>query len=237
MDARLPTARGPGDAIAAAFAASNFRDVSGTVRSRILKRSRVASLGAGSTLHAEGETRPHFELVLSGLIRVFVGAPDGRTLTVRYCRTGAIIGAASVFGRGFMLPATIQALVDSEVLVLSPDVVQAVVRADAVAADAVLAELSERIQAFLIETREGAFSPLRRRVARHLLDLASASQRSSALVAEVNQRELADACGTVREVVARTLGELRDRGLIETHRAGVTITEPAGLLSVALGEV
>ena len=72
-------------------------------------------------------------------------------------------------------------------------------------------------------------SPARQRVACHLLDLAAEWQRGSKLLAPVSQQELADAVGTVREVVARVLRELREAGLVETTRSGVLITDPAGL--------
>ena len=47
---------------------------------------------AGSVTHREGESAPHLELVISGVVRVFVTAPDGRSMTVRYCRAGALLG-------------------------------------------------------------------------------------------------------------------------------------------------
>jgi CRP/FNR family transcriptional regulator len=77
------------------------------------------------------------------------------------------------------------------------------------------------------------FGSVRQRVARHLLDIAAEHQRSSMLLAPVSQQELADAVGTVREVVARVLRELRDEGLITTSRQGVALLDPAGLNRVA----
>jgi hypothetical protein len=61
-------------------------------------------------LHRQGDSSPHVELVVSGLVRVYVTAPDGRTMTVRYCRAGALIGVVSLFASPFALPATIQAV-------------------------------------------------------------------------------------------------------------------------------
>ena len=42
-------------------------------------------------------------------------------------------------------------------------------------------------------------------------------------------QELADAIGSVREVVTRTLHGLRDEGLIETTRDGVVLLDPVRL--------
>src|SRR6266508_1372451 len=52
---------------------------------------------AGSMLHREGTISPHLEIVVTGLVRVYVTAPDGRTMTVRYCRPAALIGVVSLF--------------------------------------------------------------------------------------------------------------------------------------------
>ncbi len=68
---------------------------------------------------------------------------------------------------------------------------------------------------------------MRERVIRHLLDIASEQQRDPTLVARLSQQELADAAGSVREVVARVLGKLRDEGLLRTHDGELELLEPA----------
>jgi CRP/FNR family cyclic AMP-dependent transcriptional regulator len=71
---------------------------------------------------------------------------------------------------------------------------------------------------------------VRQRAALHVLDLASTQQGpGGALVARVSQQELADAVGSVREVVARVLGDLRGAGLVTSHPDGVHVLDPAGL--------
>jgi CRP-like cAMP-binding protein len=64
------------------------------------------------------------------------------------------------------------------------------------------------------------FLPVQARVARHLIDLASL--QDDVLVVTAGHQEIADAIGSVREVVSRALGEMRDEGLI-TRRGNQTI--------------
>jgi len=45
----------------------------------------------------------------------------------------------------------------------------------------------------------------------------------------VSQQELAEAVGSVREVVARVLRDLRGAGLVATGPDGVHVLDPAGL--------
>ena len=104
-----------------------------------------------------------------------------------------------------------------------------VAQADARVAWAVAEEVTRRLDAVLAAFAGTAFGSVRQRVARHLLDLAAPRWRGAVLLAPVSQQELADAAGTVREVVARALRELRDAGLVETTKRGVLLRDPAGL--------
>lgn len=200
----------------------------------LLAGSVRARVPPGTVTHREGDTTPHLELVISGVHRVFVTAPDGRTMTVRYCRPGALLGAVSIFSPGFVMPATVQALVPVEVLRVSPSVARRMAGNDVRVAHALLEELSERVLSFLYEIPGSAFTSVRQRVARHLLDLASECSSGGgsehALVAVVSQRELAEAVGTVREVVVRTLRELRRDGVVRTEKDRIVIVDPVRLV-------
>ena len=50
------------------------------------------------------------------------------------------------------------------------------------------------------------------------------------IVVPVSQQELADAVGTVREVVVRVLRELRRDGVVRTERDHIVILDPARLV-------
>jgi CRP-like cAMP-binding protein len=193
----------------AAIEASQLRSLPPEVIAELAADASRLRVPAGSLLHREGTTSPHFEIVVAGLVRVYVTAPDGRTMTVRYCRPAALIGAASLFASPFMLPATIQAVTDADLLVLRASLLRRAADRDVRVARALLQEVSERALSFVAKI-PSAFATVRQRVARHLLDLASERQTGSELVAAIGQQDLADAVGTVREVVVRALRELRE---------------------------
>ncbi len=222
------------DDVAAALAASNFSRLHPPALQRLLAGARRTRVPAGSVTHREGEAVQHLELVVDGLLRVFVTAPDGRSMTVRYARRGALIGAVSLYAEGFRMPASTQAVVDTTVLRFSPDVVRRAASGDAHVAEALLHELADRVLSFVHEITDTAFTSVRHRVARHLLDLASQESWAGAggrptLTVEVSQRQLADAVGSVREVVGRALRELRESGAISTHRDHIEILDPVRL--------
>ena len=184
---------------------------------------------ASSVIHREGEGAPLLELVVSGIVRGFVTAPDGRTMTVRYCRPGALLGVMSLFIPGFAMRGSVQALVDAELLALSPGVARRAAEQDVRVTLAFLREQSERAFSFLYEVPGSAFATVRQRLARHLLDLAA--EGASELVVSVSQQQLAEAVGTVREVIVRVLRELRAAGVVRTERNRIVILDPARLIA------
>jgi CRP/FNR family transcriptional regulator len=173
--------------------------------------------------------------VVSGLVRIQVAAPDGRALTVRYCRRGALIGAATLYAE-VVRPFTIESLTDAELLRLDPARVVWQARRDPRVANALLAETSERVMTFVAGFSGHAFATVRQRVARHLLDIAALDPRSHEMAAPISQQELADAVGTVREVVVRILRELRKQGCVRTRRDGIVIVDPERLSDIAATE-
>jgi CRP/FNR family transcriptional regulator len=211
-----------------AIAASSLGSLPRDVIAELTAGARRLRIQARSTLHHEGEDSPHLELVLAGLVRVQVAAADGRTMTVRYCRPGALLGVATLYAQAAR-PFSVQALSDSELLAFRSAVVRGCADRDPRVARALLTEASERVMAFVAEFSGHAFANVRQRIARHLLDLASDQRSPGELMAPISQQELADAVGTVREVVVRVLRELREEGAIQTGRDGIVIRDPERL--------
>jgi CRP/FNR family cyclic AMP-dependent transcriptional regulator len=147
--------------------------------------------------------------------------------TVRYAREGEVLGTAiAVLGP---IPVSAQAITDSTLLIMNVDTVRALGQSDARFAWAVAEEVARRLNDVLEVFAGTAFGSIRQRVARHLLDLAAEQPRARLLLAPVSQQELADAVGSVREVVTRVLRAMRDEGLVETTRQGIVLLDPAGL--------
>ena len=150
-------------AVALALAESHLGGLPADVTSALFEGARRQHARAASIVREIGEPGPYLELLVGGFLRIFVRAPDGRTLTVRYLRRGNVSGAVSLFTPDYALAATVQAHGDR-------------------------------------------------------------------LVAAVSQQALADAVGSVREVVVRVLHDLRAEGVIRTGRDGIEVIVPAALV-------
>ena len=160
-----------------------------------------------------------------------MGDPDGRQVTVLYAHPGDVLGLALTLGGP--APVSIQAVSAASVLAVRTDALRALVAADPVVARACAEELSRQLFRAFDEVAANAFRTVHQRVARHLLDLATPD--AGRLVARVSQQEVADAVGSVREVVARALHEFRERGLIETARDHIVLLDPLRLSEEASG--
>jgi CRP/FNR family cyclic AMP-dependent transcriptional regulator len=219
------------DVARAAIAASTLGVLPEEVIAELTAGATKLRIPARSTSYHGGEDAPHVDLVLTGLIRVQVSAADGRTITVRYCRAGALLGVATLYAL-VSRPFGIQALSNSELLSLRPVIVRGMADRDPRVARALLTETSQRVLSFVAEFSGHAFANVRQRISRHLLDLASGDERPGDLTAQVSQQELADAVGTAREVVVRVLRELREEGAVQTGRDGIVIRDPERLASI-----
>jgi CRP/FNR family transcriptional regulator, cyclic AMP receptor protein len=211
------------NAFARSFLAQLPPELAGTLRD---EGERV-DYPAGTTVYRAG-SEPQAALVVRGLIRVYLTSPGGRQVTVRYARAGDVLGIAVLVGG----PAStsVQTLEATAAFRISARTLLRAARVDPRVSWVIAEELNRRLYGVLEQTAVNAFGSVRQRVATHLLDLASDRQRPQGpLVAHVSQQELADAAGSVREVVARSLRDLRVAGIVATAADQIVILDPARL--------
>jgi CRP/FNR family transcriptional regulator len=210
-----------------ALAGSFLAELPAEVVDRLRAEGERADYPAGTTVYRAG-SYPQAALVVHGLVRVYLASAEGRQVTVRYARPGDVLGIAVLVGG----PASVavQAVEPSGLFRISSRTLTAAARRDPRVSWAIAEELNRRLYDTLEQTAVNAFGSVHQRVAAHLLDLASAQQHPAArLVACVSQQELADAVGSVREVVARALRDFRVAGIVATTADSVVVLDPSRL--------
>ena len=195
----------------------------GTIES-LLAGGRVVDFPSGGTVYTEADAE-RLAVMMHGLLRVYMHAGDGRQVTVRYVRAGDLLGVPALIAGP--APVFVQAVTRGTAFFFDVDRVKRAARNDASLAWALAEESVHRLYDVLEELAGNTFATVRQRVARHLLDLA-ASQPAAAgpLTALVSQQDLANSVGSVREVIARVLAELRADRLIRTSPGRVEILDP-----------
>jgi CRP/FNR family transcriptional regulator, cyclic AMP receptor protein len=171
-------------------------------------------------------------LVLAGRLRFYLSAPDGRQLTVHYAVPGDIIG--TVIRDQSSVTARLEVLRPATLLHLDEEHVRGLAARNVALANAMLDETLERLRAVYRMLAARAFASVRVRVARDLVELADLSgglQQGTHL--SVTHQSLADATGSVREVVARAIRDLRHQSVIATNGDGITILDPSALKRLA----
>lgn len=186
---------------------------------------------AGAHVFRDGHT-PIIALLGAGLVRVFLLTPAGRQLTIRYARQGELIGLAPRLARTDQWNA--EAITDTSLKVLTIEQLRSAATHD----PELPWQIAEHIATWTAETlltiAETGGQPMLARVARHLREIALREPDGRA-VAHITHQRLADAVGTVREVVTRELNALRRRGIIETSTGSVTVIDESRLADLAVG--
>jgi CRP/FNR family cyclic AMP-dependent transcriptional regulator len=175
---------------------------------------------------------PKMALLRAGVVRIFVAPQVGRQLTIGYGRVGDLIGVAASLARADGWNA--EAITDVDVAVLTLD--------DLHRAAAEIPDLPWRIAQHVATSTTEALRTLANdggqamkvRIARHLREV-SVRAPDGRLVAHITGQRLANASGTVREVVSRELKRLRADHVIDTAAGSVIVLDEGRLTSIAAG--
>jgi CRP/FNR family cyclic AMP-dependent transcriptional regulator len=186
---------------------------------------------AGSLIFRAGQL-PKIALVVAGIVRVFIATQLGRQMTIRYARAGDLIGLAPYLAGTDQWNA--EAITDVSVKVLTFDHLR-----NAGAHDPELPwRIAQHVAAVTAEALRSVADangqPISVRVARHLREMALRGPDGRTVV-HVSHQRLADAVGTVREVVSRELTALRADGVIDKTAGSVRIIDEDRLASLAAG--
>ncbi|CAM3932067.1 Crp/Fnr family transcriptional regulator [Deinococcus frigens] len=197
------------------------------LREQLLRGAQYQQLSAPQLYYRQADAPDRVTLVLSGLARVFMMSAQGRQITVRYAHRGDLLGVAALLAGP--PPASVQALTDCELLHLDAAFLRELAGREASVALLLAEETARQLYGVLAVLAGQAFGSVRQRLAWHLLELAAEQPEASPFTVPGSQQELADAVGSVREVVARTLQDWRASGVVATGPGGVQILDPAAL--------
>ena len=210
---------------ARAIAASMLAAMAQSMQRRVLADALLVDVPAGSTIYRDDDD-PRCLLVVAGLVRVVVSAPDGRSLTVAYARASELLGVATIVSGP--APVSAQMVTDAQILLLRARTLAALGQTEPAVGWMLARAVTQRLYDTIDAVADTGFGSLQQRVARHLLDLATV-QPDGRLVAVVTQQALAEAVGSARPAVARVVAELRALGLVAPASPGIALLDAEGL--------
>jgi CRP-like cAMP-binding protein len=202
---------------------------------KVLEGSKRADFRAGTVAFRPGT--PRAILLAKGYARVYVSVRDGREATVAFIHPGSLMGARNVLrgtssGKDPALT-SVQAVIDSTFTLLDLENLRKLAVTDIEVVSAIATTLAERVHYDLRIVAVRTLGTVSERLAFDLLDRACHSQLANGrFEASATHEDLAYSIGSSREVVGRSLKELRSAGIIETTPGRTRILDPVRLAAV-----
>lgn len=199
---------------------------------RVATRLVVRRYGSREFIIAEGEPAAGFYYLRSGKARIFRTAPDGREQTFRLVSPGDTFDEVPVFDGG-PNPATVEAIEESEVILVPAAVLADVMRDNPQVATLLLGHFARRLRSFTELVEQISLQTVQGRLARYLYQLAREegvrTPEGILVPREITQQDLASLVGSVREVVSRTLKTMEEDGIVQVRRKDILIRDLAAL--------
>lgn len=195
-----------------------LRELPAALLTKVEETARPIQAAAGQRLFGDGSPCTHYPLVIEGNIRVSKSSPDGREILLYHLDPGesCVITVLSLLGdRSYS--AVGQAETRLSLLVVPGSVFLEMVLECPAFRVFVFASISEKMAHLMTLVDDVAFRRIDQRLAARLL-------LERAPITATHQM-LADALGTSREVVSRTLEVFQESGMLKLGRKRIEILD------------
>lgn len=196
------------------------------------KIARFTSIKRGQTLFRQGEPVEGMFFLLSGQLKIFKLAPDGKEHILHIIRPGQGFAEAALFMNGY--PAWCDALQKSEVVCLPKSRFLELLTAEPDLSLGIIASMSQYLRRFADQIEDLSLKDVSARLARWLLATSEENGRDFWDLA-ITKGQLASQLGTVSETLSRTLRKFQDSELLEVRGKFMKIKNREELKKIAEG--
>ncbi|WBL16055.1 Crp/Fnr family transcriptional regulator [Sutcliffiella sp. NC1] len=181
----------------------------------------------GTYLFHEGETANEIYLILSGKVQMSKITPDGQELTMRLCSEDDIVGELTLFTDGALYLLNAKVIEDGTAIVIPKDELEIGVANDSKIAVELMKWMSIHFRKTQTKFRDlvlkgkkgGLYSTLIR-----MTNSYGVMKPNGILIdTPLTNQDLANYCGTSREVVNRMLSELKKNEILSVEKGKITI--------------
>lgn len=189
---------------------------------------RLLRFQSGQILMSPGATCESILFGTAGQIRVYQMGEDGRMVTLYRIQPdeACVLSVAAVLG-GQRFPALVESESAGEARTVPASVFRQWVERHPFWRRYIFGLLAQRLGDVLAKFEDITFRRIDARLAAWLLDPSRGGQRI-----RCTQQEIADAVGSVREVVSRTLAGWQKAGWVRTGRGTIEVLSPAALAAL-----
>ena len=195
----------------------------------ILDQSQQLTLPANSTVFRQGDSCGNYLLVLSGSVKVFSRAENGREVILYRVKDGesCTLTTACLFANN-LYPAEGITETETTALVIPGDIFNKEIAESEAFRKMVFDQYARRLSDVISLVEDLSFGRIDIRLARILLQLSAHSPNI-----ETTHQLIASELGTAREVISRQLKEFERKQLITLKRGSIYISDTEGLSSIA----
>jgi CRP/FNR family transcriptional regulator, cyclic AMP receptor protein len=190
----------------------------------LLAEAQILPTRAGQTLLEQGEEGDALLILLEGIARIGMIAPNGREIVLDYAEPGAVLGEIALLDGG-VRTASVTAMYDGRALRVTRPAFERFIERHPKVAIRLLREMARRLRetdATIESDRAFAAGP---RLARFLKRLTEQKASGHRLAADLSQSELGNFVGMSRENINRQLAAWADAGVIELSQGKIRIVD------------
>lgn len=192
------------------------------VRNEILRHAMIARMPTDKIVFSEGDECSHLALILSGSVRVYKAAENGREITLYRLGPGesCVLTASCIFSNN-NFPAIAVTEEEIEAAVIPSHVFREWINRHEIWRNYVFDLLSRRLSTIIATLDEVAFRRMDLRIGEFLLKRSGPDKTDIS----ITHQDIAMELGTSREVVSRILKNFEYANLISQKRGIITILE------------
>lgn len=204
-----------------------FTEISAELKELLQTSHQTRKIEKGTFLFQEGMMANELFIVQSGLVQISKIVPDGRELTLRMCSQGDLIGELSLFCLAPKYMMNAKVLENGEVSVIFQDELEEKLKQDHSLALELMKYISLQYRKTQTKFRDlvlhGKKGALYSTLIRFSNSYGVVTEQGIVIKTPLTNQELANFCGTSREVVNRMLGDLRKNNVISIEKGIITI--------------
>jgi CRP/FNR family cyclic AMP-dependent transcriptional regulator len=191
------------------------------------------TVSRGSVIFSKGDPGTGLMGIIAGAVKISVASADGRDIVLNIIRAGEIFGEIALLD-GHPRTADATAMSDCELMVLERREFIPFLRSQPDVTLKLMEILCSRLRRTSEQVQDVTFLGLPIRLAKTLLELASASESSTPKgKIAITQREISQIVGRSRESTNKQLRTWAKRGWVRLQWGGVTVLKPDKLAEVA----
>ncbi|WP_432736075.1 Crp/Fnr family transcriptional regulator [Maridesulfovibrio sp. FT414] len=198
--------------------------------SRLVKSALVTEFPRKSTFYSEDSSSTGLHVLLSGKVKLFKIAEDGKEQTIFVFGPGEPFCLCSAFSDG-VLPANLGALEDSKVLFIRPDEYERLVQEDPGILISMMRVMSRRLKEAMVMIDSLSLKQVPSRIAAYFMS----REKDGFLEMDISYRELSKIIGITPEALSRAMKKMAAGGLIEVTGPEVRILDRNALLNCSEG--